>query len=58
VVWLGSLLVWTVNTLDPEGIETRVVTIDLVIEDRPVAGVTVAVEGFGIEILRRCKRTL
>jgi FkbM family methyltransferase len=47
-----------VNTLDPEGVETKVVTIDSVIEDRTVAGMKVDVEGFEIEVLRGCKRAL
>jgi FkbM family methyltransferase len=48
-----------VNHLDPEGdVETAVVTVDSVINDRTVAGMKIDVEGFEIEVLRGCERAL
>jgi len=48
-----------INRLDPEGnVETTMVTIDSVINDRTVAGMKVDVEGFEIEVLRGCERAL
>lgn len=49
----------SVNRLDPEGsVETMMVTIDSIIEDRTVAGMKIDVEGFEIEVLRGCERAL
>jgi FkbM family methyltransferase len=49
----------TVNRMDPEGdVETRMVTIDSVIEDRTIAGLKVDVEGFEIDVVRGCERAL
>lgn len=49
----------TVNRMDPEGsVETAMVTIDSVVEDRTVAGMKIDVEGFEIEVLQGCKRAL
>jgi FkbM family methyltransferase len=49
----------TVNRMDPHGsVETTMVTIDSVIEDRAVAGMKVDVEGSEIEVLRGCERAL
>jgi FkbM family methyltransferase len=48
-----------VNRLDPGGsVETMMVTIDSIINDRTVAGMKVDVEGFEIEVLRGCERAL
>jgi len=48
-----------VNRVDPEGsVETMMVTIDSIIQDRTVAGMKVDVEGFEIEVLRGCERAL
>jgi FkbM family methyltransferase len=47
------------NRLDPEGpVETRLVTIDSLIDGRHVAGMKVDVEGFEIDVLRGCIRAL
>jgi FkbM family methyltransferase len=49
----------SVNQLDPRGsVETKVVTIDSLIEGRTVAGMKVDVEGFEFEVLRGCERAL
>jgi len=49
----------SVNHLDPEGsVQTKMVTIDSLIEDRTVAGMKVDVEGFEFEVLRGCERAL
>jgi FkbM family methyltransferase len=48
-----------VNRMDTEGdVETAVVTVDSVINDRTVAGMKVDVEGFEIDVLRGCERAL
>jgi FkbM family methyltransferase len=47
------------NRLDPDGpVETRLVTIDSLIDGRHVAGMKVDVEGFEIDVLRGCIRAL
>lgn len=49
----------TVNRMDPKGmVETAMITIDSVIEDRTVGGMKVDVEGFEIEVLRGSERAL
>lgn len=48
-----------VNRLDPAGgVETTMVTIDSIINDRTVAGMKIDVEGYEIEVLRGCERAL
>ncbi len=47
------------NCLDPAGpVETRLVTIDSLIQGRQVAGMKVDVEGFEIDVLRGCVQAL
>jgi FkbM family methyltransferase len=47
------------NRLDVDGTaETKVITIDSLIGDREVAGMKVDVEGFEIDVLRGCERSL
>ena len=49
----------TTNRLDPSRrAETSVVTIDSIIGSRTAAGIKVDVEGFGMDVLRGCSRTL
>jgi FkbM family methyltransferase len=49
----------TANCLDADGmVQTRLVTVDSLIDDRTVAGMKVDVEGFEIEVLRGCARAL
>jgi hypothetical protein len=46
------------NPLDPNGpVETRLVTIDSLVGERPVLGRAVVVEAFEFDVLRRCTRT-
>jgi FkbM family methyltransferase len=48
-----------VNRIDPAGgVETMMVTIDSIINDRTVAGMKIDVEGYEIEVLRGCERAL
>lgn len=47
------------NCLDADGpVQTRLVTVDSLIDSRTVAGMKVDVEGFEIEVLRGCTRAL
>jgi FkbM family methyltransferase len=49
----------TVNCLDPDGpAQTRLVTIDSLVDGRTVAGMKVDVEGFELDVLRGCTRVL
>lgn len=49
----------SVNRIDPQGsVDATMVTIDSIIGDRTVAGMKVDVEGFEIEVLRGCVRSL
>jgi FkbM family methyltransferase len=49
----------TVNRIDPDGsVETTMVTIDSIIENRIVAGMKIDVEGFEIDVLRGCEQAL
>jgi hypothetical protein len=48
-----------VNRIDPDGsVETTMVTIDSIIENRIVAGMKIDVEGFEIDVLRGCEQAL
>jgi FkbM family methyltransferase len=47
------------NCLDPHGpVETRLVTVDSLIQGRTVAGMKIDVEGFEFEVLQGCERAL
>ena len=47
------------NSLDPNGpVQTRLVTIDSLVNGRQVTGMKVDVEGFEIDVLRGCARAL
>jgi FkbM family methyltransferase len=49
----------TVNHFDPNGsVETTMVTVDSIVNDRTVAGLKIDVEGFEIEVLKGCERAL
>lgn len=49
----------TVNHFDPQGnVETPMVTVDSVVNNRIVAGLKIDVEGFEIEVLKGCERAL